>query len=204
MNHKTSRCLLILGSFLIITGCAQVPMTSEDKDLQAKAFSPPADRASIYIHRHELIGGTQTLRLLVNGLSVGQTAAKSYVLLQVLPGTYIIESHGPENTAQLKITVEAGKNFFVWQESSLGVRHGPRTALHFVDEQTGRAAVLESKRVAVPIPDSRLIPLGAAAAQPNPQEIAASRLRELQKLKNDGLISDDEFQAKRKQLVDQL
>lgn len=189
---------------MLLAACAEVPMTSESLDQEAKKFTPQAGKGTLYIHRHEIFAGRFALPVQVNGLSVGQTAASSYILLNLLPGLYSVESNSTENTAQIEVMIEPGKNHFVWLEPKLGMWIGPRVALQLVDEKAGRQAVMESKRIAVSIPESRFVPLGATQSQSSPEELAATRLRDLKKLRDEGLISEEEFQGKRKQLINQL
>jgi uncharacterized membrane protein YdbT with pleckstrin-like domain len=47
-------------------------------------------------------------------------------------------------------------------------------------------------------------PAAAAAVSPSPSSAAAERIRQLKRLLDDGLISPAEFEAKRKQLLDQI
>ncbi len=189
---------------MFLTACAEVPMTNDALDQEAKRFTPLAGKGALYIHRHEIFAGRYALPVQINGLSVGQTAASSYILLNLFPGLYSVESNGLENTAQIEVKIEAGKNFFVWLEPKLGVAVGPRVALQLVDEKTGRQSVMDSKRIAVSIPESRFVPLDASQSQPSAEEAVATRLREIKRLRDEGLISEEEFQGKRRQLVNQL
>ncbi|MNF18318.1 hypothetical protein D3C80_2223300 [compost metagenome] len=51
-----------------------------------------------------------------------------------------------ENDSELKLTAEAGKNYFVWQEVKVGFIKA-RNSLQVVDDHTGRAGVAESKLI---------------------------------------------------------
>lgn len=191
-------------ALLLLTSCAQVPMASDAQDKEAKAFSTLSNKGTLYIHRHEVFGLVLAFGVTINGISVGQTAAKSYISLNLVPGLYTIESNSLTNTAQLQVKIEAGKNTFVWQEPEYVPFIGRRVALHLVDEATGREAVMQSSRIAVTIPESRFVPLGDALSTKPSDEASAIRLREVKKLRDEGLISEDEFQEKRKQLINQL
>lgn len=198
---KSLEYLLALVSALIISGCAQVPLVSESLDNEAKGFAPAPEHASLYIYRNESFGGAAALGLIVNGKNVAQTGPQTYAYFQLMPGKYLIESRGVENTAQLEVDLLSGKNHFVWQEVKLGMILGPRTALHLVDETTGRTGVMESRRIATSIPDNDLYPFGASEKR---SMESAERLRQLKKLRDDGLISEEEYQSKRKVLLDRL
>jgi len=152
----------IIGVFtaaviLQLTGCASVPMAPIDQDTKAKEFSPAPNKASLYIYRNESFGAAISFKVSVNGKALGQTAAKTYFRLNVMPGIYSIESHA-ENVSTLPLTLEAGKNYFVWQEVKMGFMMG-RSLLQQVDENTGRAGVMQSMLIASPVSDSDLTPL---------------------------------------------
>lgn len=186
-------------------GCVTVPVSSDTVDQEAKTFVPPTGKGSLYIYRPSNMFSWNTLfPVSINGLSAGQTMPDSYALLNLAPGTYVIESTAPESTAHLEVTIEAGKNVFIWQEGLQGAIRGPKIELHRADENTGRRAVMEFKRISNPVPDSRFSPLSATTTQPSPNELAATRLREITKLREEKLISEEEFQERRRLLINQL
>lgn len=149
---------------ILLSGCATVPMAPAEMDARAKDFSPPAEKASLYIYRDEMFGAVAPMTVTINGRTLGQTAAKTFFRLNLLPGRYSIESHA-ENIATLALSMEAGRNYFVWQEVKMGLWL-PRSLLRQTDEATGHAGVLESKLIASNIPDNDLLPLAPARAAP--------------------------------------
>lgn len=134
-----------LASAIMLAGCASVPMASPDQDAKAKQFTASSDKANIYIYRNESMGSAIKMPLLLDGMSVGDTVAKSYILKEVSPGSHNIVSK-TENDATLNIQTEAGKNYFVWQEVKMGA-WAAGSALHQVDTTKGQAAVKECKLV---------------------------------------------------------
>lgn len=194
-------------AIVLLSGCASVPMAPLDEDARAKGFAPAPNAASLYIYRNESFGAAIPMTVSVNGRALGQTAAQTYFRLDVAPGKYNIESHA-ENVSMLPLTTEAGKNYFVWQEVKMGLWMA-RSLLQQTDETRGRAGVMESKLIATPVSGSDLMPLdaphGAATAAPTGEsDGVAQRLRDLQNLRRDGLITEEEFQARRRQLLDKL
>ena len=129
---------------VLMTGCASVPMSSMEEDAKAKTFSVNPSKSSIYLYRNENFGGAIPLTVSLDGKMAGQTAAKTYFLWEVDPGSHEIGSHA-ENVTTLKLNTEAGKPYYVWQEVKMGLWM-PRSQLQQVDEETGRKAVLECKR----------------------------------------------------------
>lgn len=143
------RNLIKLGPILLAvamaTGCASVPMASPEADAKAKTFQAPADKANLYIYRNESMGAAVKMTVLVDGQLAGDTAAKTYILKSVAPGSHVVTSK-TENDSNLTVNAVAGKNYFIWQEVKMGVM-AARSDLQLVDEATGKAAVEECQLV---------------------------------------------------------
>lgn len=82
-----------------------------------------------------------------------------------------------------------------------------RSKLQQVDEIKGRACVTESKLIASPVSDGDLSV--AVSNTPEQQKAdnapsAPQKLRDLQRLKNEGVITEDEFEKKKQQLLKNL
>jgi len=195
MNKLITSIFVIL--LLVLSGCASVPMAPMEQDAKAKEFVPSPSHAALYIYRSENFGGAIPMTLTVNSKVVGQTAAKTFFMLNVLPGKYTVESHA-ENISNLSLTTEAGKNYFVWQEVKMGMWMA-RSLLQQVDETTGRAGVTESKLIATTVTENDLLPAGQA-----PSNDAAQKMRDLQNLRKDNVITEEEFQKKRQELLEKL
>lgn len=127
------------------TGCASVKMADETQDAQAKTFQVTPDKANIYVYRNESMGAGVKMPVALNGKPVGATVAKSYLMLSVPAGQQTLVSSA-ENDSELKLSAEAGKNYFVWQEVKVGFIKA-RNSLQVVDEKTGLSGVSESKLI---------------------------------------------------------
>lgn len=190
----------------LLSGCASAPMAPIDQDTKAKDFSPAPNKASLYIYRNEIFGAAIPMTVSVNGKTLGQTAAHTYFRLNLIPGKYNVESHSA-NTSALSLTTEAGKNYFVWQEVKMGIGMGmAQSLLQQTDEATGRAGVIESKLIATSISENDLTPLDTLPATPTASQAPLSdsvpqKLRELQNLRKDGVLTEEEFQKKKEQLL---
>lgn len=195
MNKLIASISVIL--LLVLSGCASVPMAPMEQDVKAKEFTPAPERAALYIYRSESFGGAIPMTVTVNGKAIGQTAAKTFFLLNVVPGKYTVESHA-ENVSNLSLTTEPSKNYFIWQEVKMGMWMA-RSLLQQVDETTGRAGVTESKLIATTVTESDLLPPGQT-----PANDAAQKLRDLQNLRKDNVITEEEFQKKRQELLEKL
>jgi len=135
--------LTIFG--LLLVGCASVPMANIERDNMAKTFAPQADKANIYVYRNETFGAAIKLPVALDGRLVGDTASKTYFLFVVPPGEHKLITKA-ENDSILPLMVEAGRNYFVWQEIKMGL-WAARANLQLVDELTGRKGVEECKLI---------------------------------------------------------
>jgi PBP1b-binding outer membrane lipoprotein LpoB len=126
---------------MLASGCVSVPMASMEKDKAAKTFAVKPGTANIYVYRNETMGAAIKMPVVLNGKIVGDTAAKTYLLLQVPPGNHTLISK-TENDSTLSVNAAAGRNYFVWQEVKMG-GFSARSLLQLVDEATGKAGVAE-------------------------------------------------------------
>lgn len=135
---------LVAGG-LALGGCASVPMASVEQDGAAKTFAVKPDKSNIYVYRNESLGAAVKMPIALDGRLVGDTAAKTYLLLEVPPGEHTLVSK-TENDSVLPVATVAGKNYFVWQEVKMGM-FAARSALKLVDEEAGKKAVAECKLI---------------------------------------------------------
>jgi len=126
-----------------LVGCASVPMGDEKQDAALKTFTIAPDKSGVYIYRNETIGTAIKMDVMLDGLAIGQTAAKTYLYKEVAPGKHTLTSKS-ENTDSLDIEVRPGTLTFIWQEVKMGVLYA-RTRLHWVGIEEGKKGVLETK-----------------------------------------------------------
>jgi hypothetical protein len=134
-----------LALAVLASGCASVQMASAEMDTSAKSFAVKPNKANIYVYRNETMGAAIKMPLVLNGRMVGDTASKTFLLLEVDPGGHTLVSK-TENDSVLKLDAVAGRNYFVWQEVKMGV-FAARSQLQLVDEATGKAGVAECNLV---------------------------------------------------------
>lgn len=140
--------LLTVGAVitvLLASGCASVPMASVEQDTAAKSFATKPGRANIYVYRNETMGAAIKMPVALNGKLVGDTASKTYLLLDVAPGSHTVTSK-TENDSSVTVNAVAGRNYFLWQEVKMGLM-AARSNLQQVDEATGKAGVQECKLI---------------------------------------------------------
>lgn len=96
----------------------------------------PADKALIYVLRPTLFGMKINSKLAVDGEWKGVNRGKTYFFFTVEPGERYFCSES-ENQDYLKLTVEAGKTYYLQQKVELGVWKA-RTNLVVMTEEEGR------------------------------------------------------------------
>jgi hypothetical protein len=141
MKLRNWRITLGLLAGLLLAGCATVPMAPAEADRYAKTFVIRPDKSTVYVYRDERLGTAAKMTVSLDGKVQGASAPKTYFRWEVDPGRHEITSEA-ENADTLTITTEPGTDYYVWQESKIGV-WGARTQLHLVDRDTGRRGVAE-------------------------------------------------------------
>lgn len=120
-------------------------MAPVEQDARAKTFAVAPAKANLYVYRNESMGAAVKMPVTLDGKMVGQTAAKTYFAFEVEPGKHKLTSVG-ENTSELDVDAQAGRNYFIWQEMKMGM-WGPRSMLQLVDEAKGKEGVQECKLI---------------------------------------------------------
>lgn len=144
MFRKLIAATALVG-VLAMAGCASVPMANQSMDAQAKLFQPAPDKAKVYIYRNEVMGSAIKMPVLIDNMSVGDTASKTFIEKDLAPGSHTITSK-TEKDSSLTIDMLAGKIYYIWQEVKMGM-FAAGSQLHEVDETKGQAGVRESKLI---------------------------------------------------------
>ena len=139
------KLIAVTAVAITLAGCASVPMGDAKMDAQAKTFVAPKDKAGLYIYRNESMGAAAKMTVAIDGQTVGQTAAKTFIYKEVPPGKHVITSSA-ENTDTLEMDAKAGTLAFIWQEVKMGILFA-RSKLHLVTEEEGKRGVGETKLV---------------------------------------------------------
>ena len=145
MKARLASIWIVLAVAALASGCATVPMADSTQDASAKTFAAPQDKAGVYVYRNETFGAAVKMDIFLNGQHLGETGPRTYFYVEVDPGTHTVLGKS-ENENSVRFHVLAGKLYFIWQEVKMGILYA-RNELKLVDEQTGRAGVLESQRV---------------------------------------------------------
>lgn len=137
------RTIAAAFSLSIIAACSSVPMGTAQQDGEVKKFAPPVDKAAVYIYRNEFMAPGIRMDVLVNGIDIGSTTAKTFLYTELPPGRHTITSKA-ENNHSIEIQTKAGESSYVWQEVKLGGWYA-RSKLQQVDAATGQSGVRECK-----------------------------------------------------------
>ena len=184
--------LFFMGTLIVsLSGCASVPMATSEQDAKAKDFSTLPDKGSVFIFNNTTLE-TDAQLVSVNGKIVGSTTANTYLRFNLIPGNYTINAYAGYGNPMIVLKVEPGTNYFVKEDFGI-----PFT-LEKRNETDGRKAVLESKLVASTITDDEV---SATVSSSNNASSVSQKLRDLQSLRKDGVITDDEYEIKKKELL---
>ena len=137
--------LALIACSVLFVGCVSVPMTSAALDSEAKKFAVETDKANIYVNLTSSIDTGPMIQIVLDGRVVGSLSPNTYQLLNVSPGEHTVTVIGAENVRQQKLTVEAGKNYFLKVSAHMGW-NAARVNLEPLNEEQGREEVMNSKR----------------------------------------------------------
>lgn len=141
MTSRLSVSTLVLGSLLAL-GCASVSTAPEGASTDAKNFTAPDDRGSVFLYRQgRAVGAALQYQVKVNGMDAGGTGPGTFFRWDLKPGSYTLASSTTESSATVQVEVEAGKLYFYEQVGRLGLKEGGRIFINAVDESTGKQAV---------------------------------------------------------------
>ncbi|MGW8313326.1 MAG: DUF2846 domain-containing protein [Desulfuromonadales bacterium] len=141
---KKSFICIVLVMFVLISGCATVPMESKEQTSMAKMFMPPSEgNAGLYIYRSGSFGGALKKDVWVDGKCIGETAPNTFFYEEVTGNQeHKISTESEFSPNDLLVNTEGGKNYFVRQYIKFGVFVGG-AGLELVDEEKGKKEVQE-------------------------------------------------------------
>ncbi len=127
---------------LSLVGCASVTMGDAKQDAALKTFSIAKDKSGVYIYRNESMGAAIKMDVEMDGKSIGQTAAKTYLYKEVTPGKHTFVSKA-ETDSTIEVDAKPGMLLYIWQEVKMGLMSA-RSKLQIVDQAQGQKGVLET------------------------------------------------------------
>jgi uncharacterized protein DUF2846 len=129
----------------LVSSCASTSKVSEDKSNAAKEFKTNSDKGIVYLYRPgRAVGAATQTQIKINGNSAGGTGPGTFFMWELEPGAYVFSCYTSESSAAVEIDVKPNENYFLRQDTRLGVGDG-RVTLKKVDESTGKAGVKKCK-----------------------------------------------------------
>lgn len=136
--------LFLLAALSIsLVGCASVNMGDAKQDAALKTFTTSKDKTGVYIYRNESMGAAIKMNVELDGKTIGQTAAKTYLYKEVTPGKHTFTSKA-ENDSSIEVDAKPGTMLYIWQEVKMGFI-GARSKLQLVDQAQGQKGVQETQ-----------------------------------------------------------
>lgn len=189
---------IILVTLIFISACSSMsPLASKEQDEISKKFIlPAANQSNMYIYRNSDFGSAvrPIAPISLDEAEIGSTIKYTFFHKMVSPGLHTLST----GNSAIEFNAVAGKNYYFLQNIKLGAFTGI-PSVEAVSEQVGKSGVLEcSKVVSNADKVAVVVPKAENTADTN------QKLRELQTLKKEGLISEEEFNQKRKLLLEKL
>jgi hypothetical protein len=135
---------ILLVSYIVMTGCASVPMETAENNSIAKKFNPPSEGSSgLYIYRNSFVGQALKKDIWVDGKCIGETAPDIFFYETVDGDTsHKVSTESEFSPNDLLIKVKSGMNYFIRQYIKMGIFVGG-AGLELVDEEKGKEEVSE-------------------------------------------------------------
>jgi len=146
MKKNVLLWMIILAALVLFgTGCASTSKAPESKNSEAKSFTAPDDRGSVFLYRTgRAVGAAGQLKVMVNSKDAGGTGPGTFFRWDLLPGTYTFASSTGESSAVVQLDVKAGQLYFIRQDARLGIDSG-RVSMNEVDATKGKKEVNSCK-----------------------------------------------------------
>lgn len=136
----------LLVALSLLSGCAHIPLESQDTMNTAKKFdAPPPGKAGIYFYRSTFLAQSLKRAITVDNKCVGNTANKTFFYTSVAGNKdHVLSTEGEFKERQLFLFTKSGKNYFVEQLMTMGV-FSASSKLKVVDEETGKKDIQSLK-----------------------------------------------------------
>ncbi len=135
--------MLVIAYF--VSGCASTSKAPASKSDDAKAFNKVTEKGVVYLFRPgRAVGAAKQTQIKVNGMDAGGTGPGTFFKWELKPGPYTFSCFTSESSAILELDVKAGEQYFLRQDTRLGVSGG-RVTLKQVNESTGMQEIKKFK-----------------------------------------------------------
>ena len=141
MKRKIIYSLLSVAIISTLSSCASTSKAPVEKSNEAKSFSAPEGKGSVYLYRTgRVVGAAGQLNVKVNGKDAGGTGPGTFFKWDLQPGVYTFFSSTAESSATEQIEVKAGEVYYLRQDARVGINNG-RVTIKKVSDQKGMQEV---------------------------------------------------------------
>ena len=124
-----------------MVGCASTSKAPNEKSSEAKSFSVPEGKGTVYLYRTgRVVGASGQLLVKVNGNDAGGTGPGTFFKWDFAPGTYTFFSSTGEASAVVELDVKAGELYFIRQDARIGIDKG-RVSMKEVSDSKGKKEI---------------------------------------------------------------
>lgn len=134
--------LAVVSVLLVfLSGCAGTSKASESESAEAKNFTAPSGKGSVFLYRTgRAVGAAGQLKVKVNSQDAGGTGPGTFFRWDLSPGTYTFSSFTDESSAVIKIEVKADEVYYIRQDARMGINNG-RVTMKKVESDKGQKEV---------------------------------------------------------------
>ncbi|HEY0299243.1 MAG TPA: DUF2846 domain-containing protein [Arachidicoccus sp.] len=136
---KLKSLTLIFFAFIAIHSFAQKSHKKHfdfTKDSIAKCLTPIEGKSIVYIVRPSAMGAAIRMRVDCDSQRIGANYAAQYIYTVLEPGNHTFSSKA-ENRSSLDILLEAGKIYYIKQQSKIGILYS-ETGLKLLSDEDGQ------------------------------------------------------------------
>jgi hypothetical protein len=119
-------------------GLNEVNFDHKSVESPPPSLEAPPDKALVFVVRPAFVGKLIQTKLAADGNWIGTNKGKGYFSFTLEPGEHYLCSKA-ENRSVLKLTVEAGKTYFVQQKIEMGLMKARNKIVQLSDEEGKKA-----------------------------------------------------------------
>ncbi len=145
MTLKSFKWIISVGLILSFISCASTSKAPESKSNEAKDYSAPADRGTVFLYRTgRAVGAAGQLMVKINSMDAGGTGPGTFFRWDLEPGPYSFMSSTGESSAVVQLDVKGGEVYYLRQDARMGLETG-RVTMKEVDANKGEKEVAKCK-----------------------------------------------------------
>lgn len=198
----------VLSLSILVTACASGPKLAE---IQSGITTPKSGEGRIYFYRSSsMFGAAIQPSIVLNGTVVGNSKPGGFFFVDQAPGPKEV-STTTEVEKKLTFTLDPGQTRYVRTVIGLGIIAG-RVYPELVDNATGEKELAEMSYIGKPLSNQLSSENPSASRGSTPpatgnaglRDDSAVRLEKLKSLRDRGAITQEEYDRKRKEILDSI